>query len=644
MAKWWDKCFPRSREDVSSKVGLALAGLYLTAAIGVGVAAFHVHRDELQRVQINDGQRWTYWLARHLGQAVDGTGALVREVRQVGREPDVEFCEVIDAQGKIIAHSNANRIGQTTEPLDAFNVGDADAPVRIIHPPGETRIVMFVARIPAAAGEPREVRLALTTPDLGWSQSGILFCTGYVLLAVLGIYFIVYRILQRSIQPLSVIRDRLVGCEDSLTDRLAALRLNDSYDEVSTSWNKLIGFVSEMQDELRRSQTAPQLTEAMDRYRSERLTELLMQIPLGILVVGEDRQISLANRAAGGMLGQNGEPLEGRPVGDVLPEDLQISVLSTSRAQRGTASSAGRWVDYTFERTGGSVTLRFWSSPGADGAHETVLVVQDVTQSKESERARDSFLDHVSHEFRTPLTNIRAYTETLSQGLVDDEQTVRECYNVVMSETSRLARLVEDLLNVSHLEVGTAKLNIQEVPLADLLRKVVQDNQGSADAKDIDLVLRLPAKAAKLPGDRDWLTVVFNNLVGNAIKYTPAGGRVEVRAAIDNGRAEIAVADTGMGIAPQDQEKVFDKFYRVSDERVSAVPGSGLGLSIARETVRAHGGSIGLVSTPGQGSTFTVSLQALEIDESAAGKKFAGPGLAEGQTPRKKPQTDETKS
>jgi signal transduction histidine kinase len=226
------------------------------------------------------------------------------------------------------------------------------------------------------------------------------------------------------------------------------------------------------------------------------------------------------------------------------------------------------------------------------------------------ERARDNFLYHVTHELRTPLTNIHAYTETLTQPGFDDEQTRKECYNVIISETKRLSTLVENILNVSQLEVGTARLDIGEVDLARLVRQMVQDNLGHADEKQIDLTLSLPPKMPKIRGDKQRLCVLLNNLIGNAVKYTPEGGKVEVRIERIDQQIQIAVADTGIGIAPEDQAHVFDKFYRAADSAVQEESGTGLGLSLAREVARLHGGEIHLESKPGTGSTFTIELPA----------------------------------
>jgi two-component system phosphate regulon sensor histidine kinase PhoR len=297
-----------------------------------------------------------------------------------------------------------------------------------------------------------------------------------------------------------------------------------------------------------------------------------------------------------------------------MDESLRLSLLSPEKAARSGPSLSSRWTDYTFKRIHGDVVLRFWSIASEGGDEETIIFVQDVTQNKEAERARDQFLYHVTHELRTPLTNIRAYAETLSQDVIDDEQTIRECYNVIMGETQRLSRLVEDILNVSQLEVGTARLQASDLKLDKILRTVVQDQQGMADAKNIDLVLYMPSKTPTVRGDKDRLNVVFTNLIGNAIKYTLPGGRVDVRCAVENQRVRIAITDTGIGIDPADQDRIFDKFYRVDHPEVNAVPGTGLGLSIVQETLRVHGGTISVESKRGEGSTFTVTLPALSLD------------------------------
>jgi signal transduction histidine kinase len=240
-----------------------------------------------------------------------------------------------------------------------------------------------------------------------------------------------------------------------------------------------------------------------------------------------------------------------------------------------------------------------------------------VSQQIRADRAREDFIAQVSHELRTPLTNIRAYAETLSSGMFDDPNLITECYNVITKETRRLSRLIEDILSVSQLEVGSIELSISDVDLKALLSDGIRDVRGLADEKNIDLRLVLPSKMEPVNGDRDKLAVVVNNLLGNAIKYTPPDGNVVVGTQFTAGEAIITVKDNGIGIDPAEQPRVFDKFYRAGKPEVQSESGTGIGLYTAREIVRNHGGEIELISEAGQGSTFMVHLPQ-EVSRAAA--------------------------
>ena len=619
MRALWQRLTGRGMEEISPWVGISLGSLYLVAVVGVGASALHFQRNELFRQQVEDTKEWTQLLARHLSTLaeVDET-QYPREIRRAARESGVAFWEIVSPSGKIIAHSDPARVGRKAESLAGST--EPDAPVRSGTVVGQPGMAVLASKVLCVDGPlaGAELRVGVRPRAMAWTQSDIVLGAGCVLLAVLGLFLLTYRRLRRSVQPLAAIRDRLIESGDSVPHRLAALRLNDSYDQISASWNGLIDFLTEMQEQVSRSELVTDVTSAMEGYRSEHLTDLLMRIPFGVLVVDDNQSVAFANRAAAGMLGQTGESLDGRDVAELLDGELRAKLSSSRPPTPGAVLPGGRFTDHAFERGSRPVTLRFWSSPTSGGGKGYLLFVQDVTQAKEAEQARDKFLYHVTHELRTPLTNIRAYAETLSQGVIDDERTIRECYNVIMSETGRLGRLVEDMLNISQLEVGSARLQMGEVQIEEVLRKVVQDNQGSADAKNVDLVLRMPAKAPRVPGDRERLAVVVNNLVGNAIKYTLDGGRVEVKCVVSGSRVEVAVSDTGIGIDVKDQEKVFEKFYRVDSAEVSKIPGTGLGLAIAKETVRAHNGTLNVESTPGQGTTFSMILPALALDQSAS--------------------------
>lgn len=614
MGPIWRRWPFKNSEEVSPWVGLSLGALYLVAVLATGAAALYVQERSLGRERLAAATQWTDWLGRHITNLrQESPEALAAELRRASREPGVSWVAVVTADGTYAAHSDPEKIGQKADRLARSELADNGVEMACDPSDRAGRVLKTPLAVGAGQSKPDELRVGFLPPPFLWTRSEILLYSGCVLPVVLAIYLACYRLFRRAVQPLAAIRRKLVHSEGLAADGLAALRLNDSFDQISGSWNRIVDFVADMQEQLRHARLNTDKTAAMDAFRSERLTNILMQLPFGVMVVDAHGTVSFANCMAVGMLG-HGDGLEGKPVTEVFEESLRISLLSDQGANKSSAGGAGRWIDHTYKQPHGDITLRFWSLPTDLGGHDHFLFMQDVTQSKEAERARDNFLYHVTHELRTPLTNIRAYAETLSQGVIDDEQTTRECYNVIMGETQRLNRLVEDILNVSQLEVGTARLNLSEVVIDGLLRKVVQDMQGAADAKRIDLVLSLPAKSPRIRGDRERLAVVLVNLIGNAIKYTPEGGRVEIDCVPENERVRVDVIDTGIGIPPEHQEKIFDKFYRVPDERAAGIPGTGLGLSIVRETVRLHGGNVFVNSTPGKGSTFSLVLPAQPLD------------------------------
>ena len=261
------------------------------------------------------------------------------------------------------------------------------------------------------------------------------------------------------------------------------------------------------------------------------------------------------------------------------------------------------------EVPGTSGVLRFTIRPiGRDSAHMAMVLIDDITQQKVADASRDSFLAQAAHELRTPLTNIQLYTEKALEDREKDPATVATCLNVVNEESRRLERIVAEVLSVAEIEAGSFKPKRDDVRLDLILEQLKADHEPAARQKQIALAFDLPPKLPVLYADRDNVALALHNLVGNALKYTPVNGRVRVALRENADHIEISVTDTGIGIGPQDLPRIFDKFYRAQDKRVTTIKGSGLGLAIAREVIRLHGGDISVVSTLDNGSTFTLTL------------------------------------
>jgi signal transduction histidine kinase len=240
---------------------------------------------------------------------------------------------------------------------------------------------------------------------------------------------------------------------------------------------------------------------------------------------------------------------------------------------------------------------------------------EDADELRELDRLKDEFISLVSHELRTPLTSIRGYVELLQEDdRLSEEQ--QRYLSVVDRNTGRLLDLVSDLLFLAQVDAGKLAFELRPVELDLLVEECVEASLPAADAKGIELVSSTQQLPAPLQGDSARLAQVLDNLVSNALKFTPAGGRVEVRLSAVDGVALIEVEDTGVGLAEDEQAQLFERFFRSSRAFENAIPGTGLGLAIAKTIVERHGGRIELESTVDVGTTVRVELP-LSLSESA---------------------------
>ena len=234
----------------------------------------------------------------------------------------------------------------------------------------------------------------------------------------------------------------------------------------------------------------------------------------------------------------------------------------------------------------------------------------DIVQLRKLERVRSEFLGNVSHELRTPIFSLQGFLETLLDGAIDDPSVNREFLEKAHKHAGRLNALLNDLIEISRIESGEMKMSFRYMPIGEFLLDTVAENRNAADRKGITLTVDTSATPGeKVYADRARLSQVMINLLDNAVKYTDAGGSITCRTRKDGDRCVVEVTDTGSGIAPEHQTRVFERFYRVDRDRSRDVGGTGLGLAIVKHIVEAHGGSIGLQSTPGKGSTFHFSLR-----------------------------------
>ena len=350
------------------------------------------------------------------------------------------------------------------------------------------------------------------------------------------------------------------------------------------------------------------LREQIETLQAERakVTAILDGMVEGVLAVDGHETVLLMNERARAMFGVGPGRGEGKPLEEVI---RNADLHEIFRAGRLAGDVARRELRLTapVERT-----LRVTAVPLSLGAEPPglVMVVDDVSELRRLEQVRTEFVANVSHELRTPLTAIQGYLETLLGGALDEPEHARRFLEVAFRHTERLGRLLNDLTDLSNIELGKVSLRLTPTPLKPVIDSVLEIVEAKARDGGVTLTADI-AGPLIVHADHDRLAQILINLVDNAVKYTPAGGAVTVRArAIDAGRVELAVADTGVGIPHADLPRITERFYRVDKARSRELGGTGLGLAIVKHLVLAHGGELAVESEEGQGTTVRVRLPA----------------------------------
>ncbi|NMO94219.1 cell wall metabolism sensor histidine kinase WalK [Paenibacillus lemnae] len=356
---------------------------------------------------------------------------------------------------------------------------------------------------------------------------------------------------------------------------------------------------------------------SQNEEEKEKLASILTNMSDGVIATDEAGRVILMNRRAGQMLGVEGEELAGREIAALLGlDDKEAEALA-----RGEGSDS-KLLEVAPREGDPALMMRVTFTPihrRDTGITGTIAVLQDVTEQEKLEASRREFVANVSHELRTPLTTIKSYTEALEDGALEDRQMAPRFVHVIQNETGRMIRLVTDLLHLSRLDSKEAALRRQQVDIVEMLEDVEDRFSFQMQQKGITAIIDVKAGVSKGMLDRDGIDQVLDNLISNALKYTPDGGTITMEAALtEQGMLSLSVSDTGIGIPKKDLDRIFERFYRVDKARTRNMGGTGLGLSIAREMVRAHGGSISLQSELEKGTkvTFTLPL-VVEGGESA---------------------------
>ncbi len=381
---------------------------------------------------------------------------------------------------------------------------------------------------------------------------------------------------------------------------------------VGERFDSYANHIAGLEKQVENLQIQIQLTQRQKRN----IEAILYSIRDAVIVIDEFDRLLLANEAAGRLFNFDFRSSQHKPIDELVcseetdaGENEFVDFLRQSR--RGKVRHTRREID--FSKDVGPKTFDCIVSCVYDQAEQVcgvVAVLHDITREKEISRMKNDFVSHVSHELKTPLASIAAYSEMLVDGEANDEQTRKEFYSVIQSQAERLNRLIEDILNTSRIESGLIKVEKKPVSLTILIEEQLQMVKGYAEEKNIEFISQKPIVFDQVYADKDMISQVIVNLLSNAVKYTAAGGSVKIETEVDEvaGLARVSITDTGVGIPENELGHIFDKFYRVGANKKQA-KGTGLGLNLVKQIVEeVHNGRVFVSSERGVGSTFGFEL------------------------------------
>ena len=348
------------------------------------------------------------------------------------------------------------------------------------------------------------------------------------------------------------------------------------------------------------------LTQENLEQESKRLHSILSYMTDGVLATNRRGQITMINDMAKKQLGVQKEEVLNKSILELLKieDEYELRDLITQIPEL-TIDSQDANGEYL------SLRVRFALVRRESGfISGLVAVLHDTTEQEKEERERRLFVSNVSHELRTPLTSVKSYLEALDEGALYDP-VAPDFIKVSLDETNRMMRMVTDLLHLSRIDNATSQLDVELINFTAFITFILNrfDKMRSQDdEKKYELVRDYPINSVWIEIDTDKMTQVIDNILNNAIKYSPDGGKITVSMKTTDDQMILSIKDQGLGIPKQDLPKIFDRFYRVDRARSRAQGGTGLGLAIAKEIIKQHNGFIWAKSEYGKGSTFTIVL------------------------------------
>jgi two-component system phosphate regulon sensor histidine kinase PhoR len=509
---------------------------------------------------------------------------------------------VIAADGRVLADSEADSQtmeNHATRPevLEAMAKGEGRS---VRHSTTVNRDLLYYAiRQNTSAGSPAVLRFALPPETVDGVLSAFrheLWLASFVILVIAGgVSLLFSRSFTDRVERLKDFSRRVAEGDFRPLPRDGS---GDAVEALGISLNR----------------TAARLDRTIQTLTEERnlSSAILGSMVEGVAVVNGSERLVFANPGFAEILGLDVPPTSGSALVEVVRQTELLEAVR--KVLGGEPRVQSEIVTGTLRQHYFAITVAAVRAGDTTGA---VVVLHDITELRRLERVRRDFVANVSHEFRTPLTAIQGFAETLLAGAIDDPHNRTRFLEIILEHSHRLARLTEDLLVLSKMDAERLELEIRRLSVSQLIESCLETAQRRGAEKDLRISVNMPQGLPDIAGDRRRLAEVLQNLLDNAIQYTLPGGQIIVSAKTMEEQIVLTVTDTGIGIPKADQPRIFERFYRVDVARSREAGGTGLGLAIAKHLVEVHGGRLWVESEIGQGSQFHFSVPLFDTEHPA---------------------------
>lgn len=366
----------------------------------------------------------------------------------------------------------------------------------------------------------------------------------------------------------------------------------NSQDEIGELGNTLNKMAKDIEDKIKEV-----------NRQNQHLSAVFNSMIEGVVLVDKNTRIISLNHADEKIFGISADKQTGRLFLEAIPNN-DISEVMNSVLEKEEFISQELILNWPVQKIFQVNAAPIFDKSGVSGC---LLVLHDITEIRKLETMRRDFVANVSHELKTPLTSIKGFVETLSEGALEDKEHSRQFLRIIQEHTDRLDSLINDLLDLSHIESGEIKLEIEGLRFKDLVDEVLPGFKSQINKKKI-LVEDSVSPELIIKADKDKIKQVLTNLIDNAIKFNKDKGFIKIYSQSLDNQIKIIIEDSGQGIPPKDLPRIFERFYRVDKARSRELGGTGLGLSIVKHVIELHGGSVGVESTEGLGSKFWFTL------------------------------------